>query len=232
MQLARILQSQGFGSRKTCSALISAGHVTVNTQLCQQPDAEFSLDSLHFTVDGTPWQYRAKAYILMHKPIGYECSRQPQHHPAVFSLLPPPLVERGVQCVGRLDHDTTGLLLLSDDGAFIHHYSSPKKRVNKMYAVTTRHPITAEQVHALLTGVLLHDETTPLAAVACETRHSHLLHLTIAEGKYHQVKRMVAAAGNRVERLHRLAIGSLTLPEHLSAGNWCWLSENAFPLSC
>lgn len=226
MTLEKLLQSQGFGSRKLCRHMILDGRVSVNGVECDDPGAEFALDNLHFTVDGASWRYRAQVYLALHKPAGYECSHQPQHHPSVFSLLPAPLVMRGVQCVGRLDQDTTGLLLLSDDGTFIHAYSAPKKKVNKIYQVTAKHPIQPEQVAALLTGVLLHDEKQPLAAIACEQIGEHVLNLTIAEGKYHQVKRMVAAAGNRVEGLHRIAIGGYGLDAALASGQWTWLEAN------
>jgi 16S rRNA pseudouridine516 synthase len=223
MTLEKILQSQGFGSRKCCREMVLDDRVTVNGIPCTEPSTEFDTDGLAFTVGGHAWCYRPHVYLAMHKPAGYECSHQTQHHPSVFSLLPPQLVMRGVQCVGRLDQDTTGLLLMSDDGAFIHTYSSPKKKVGKTYEVTAKHPVQPAQVAALLDGVLLHDETAPLAASACEQIDPVTLHLTIAEGKYHQVKRMVAAAGNRVEKLHRIAIGSFRLGDDLPIGTWKWL---------
>jgi 16S rRNA pseudouridine516 synthase len=143
----------------------------------------------------------------------------------VFSLLPAPLVARGVQCVGRLDQDTTGLLLLSDDGQFVHAYTSPKRKVPKTYVATVRHPLDETQLNALRSGVQLHGEPKPIAAVAAVARDTHTLALTVLEGKYHQVKRMVAAASNRVEALHRERIGGFALPAGLAPGSWCWLAE-------
>lgn len=225
MQLERILHSQGFGSRKLCRILVHAGRVTVNGELCDDPFADFQTESLHFTVDGEPWPYCEKTYLMLNKPAGYECSQKPQHHPGVYALLPAPVRERGVQAIGRLDEDTTGLLLFSDDGLFIHRMGSPKWKVPKVYEITTKHPVDAKQTAALVHGVLLNDETTPIAALACEAVGSHVMHLTLGEGKYHQVKRMVAATGNRVEALNRIAIGGLTLPEDLPVGQWRWLNE-------
>jgi 16S rRNA pseudouridine516 synthase len=161
----------------------------------------------------------------MNKPPGYECSRDPQHHLSVFNLLPPQLTERGVQCVGRLDQDTTGLLLLSDDGAFVHAFTSPKRKVPKVYLATTRHPLDTAQVDALRNGVLLHGESQPIAAESAIARDEQVLELTVLEGKYHQVKRMVAASGNRVEKLHRERIGGYALPDDLAEGQWRWLDE-------
>ena len=180
---------------------------------------------LEFEVDDHLWTYREKAYIALNKPAGYECSRDPQHHLSVFHLLPPQLAERGVQAVGRLDQDTTGLLLLSDDGAFVHTFTSPKRKVPKVYLATVRHPLDDDQLAKLREGVLLHGETRPSVALAAMRRDERLLELTVLEGKYHQVKRMVAASGNRVEKLHRERIGGYALPESLAEGAWRWLDE-------
>ena len=226
MQIERILHSQGFGSRKLCRALIHAGRVSVAGLAIDDPRTEFAPEGLEFCVDGQNWRYHERAYLLLHKPAGYECSQKPQFHPPVFALLPPQLAQRGVQCVGRLDQDTTGLLLLSDDGQFIHTWSSGKKRIPKVYEVTTRHPVDAALLAALLDGVQLHDEPAPIRAAACLATGERSLRLTITEGKYHQVKRMVAAAGNRVEQLHRSAVGGLALPADLAPGAWRWLEAD------
>ena len=225
MNLESVLFSQGFGSRRQCRALIADGRVSIGGATLADPDADLDTYALNFTVDGTAWPYRERAYIVLNKPAGYECSRDPQHHPSVFSLLPPQLATRGVQCVGRLDQDTTGLLLLSDDGQFVHAYTSPKRKVPKVYLATTRHPLDDTQLGALREGELLHGEAKPVAAVAAHARGEHDLELTVLEGKYHQVKRMVAAAGNRVEALHRERIGGLALPAGLAEGAWQWLDE-------
>jgi 16S rRNA pseudouridine516 synthase len=225
MNLERVLFSQGFGSRRQCRALIADGRVTIESAVCTDPDAEFDTDSLTFVIDDVAWRYHEHAYILLNKPAGYECSREPQHHLSVFNLLPPQFATRNVQCVGRLDQDTTGMLLLSDDGQFVHAFTSPKRKVPKMYVATTRHPLDDTQLDALRSGVLLHGEPKPIAAVAANARSEHALELTVLEGKYHQVKRMVAAAGNRCEALHRERIGGLALPATLAEGAWQWLDE-------
>ncbi|NTV95959.1 MAG: pseudouridine synthase [Thiobacillus sp.] len=223
MQLERILQSQGFGSRKACRGLVRHGRVAVAGATVADPFAEFPPDGLTFQVDGSDWPYREKAYLMLNKPAGHECSRAPKHHPSVLSLLPEPLRNRDVQPVGRLDEDTTGLLLLTDDGQFIHRLISPRHKVAKVYEVTAKHPVDDGQIAALLAGVQLHDEPEPIAAAACEQVSERVIHLTLTEGKYHQVKRMVAAAGNRVEALKRIAVGPLRLPDDLPEGAWRWL---------
>ena len=135
MQLQDILYSQGFGTRRICAGLVQQGLVTVNGEPCDDSTADFDPTGLWFTVQGKPWPYHEKAYILLHKPAGTECSQKPSTWPSIYTLLPAPLRQRpqkgpvqGVQAVGRLDQDTTGLLLLTDDGQFIHRMSSPRHR--------------------------------------------------------------------------------------------------------
>jgi len=160
---------------------------------------------------------------LLNKPEGFECSTSPTHHEGVHSLLPLPLAVRGVQPAGRLDQDTTGMLLLSDDGPFLHAMMSPRRHVPKRYVATTKHPVTEAMLQALRDGVLLRDETEPLAATDVVSPSPNEIALTITQGKYHQVKRMVAAAGNRVEGLVRTAIGGLEMG-NLALGEWRYLS--------
>ena len=222
--LAQVLFSQGFGTRRECEGLIAAGFVSLAGQVCDDPWHEVDTEGLEFGVQGQRWPYREKALVMLHKPAGYECSQKPKHHPSVMSLLPAPLRVRGVQPVGRLDEDTTGLLLLTDDGALIHRWTSPKRHLPKVYEVTTKHPVDDAQLAALRAGVVLDDDPAPVRAAACEAAGERHLRLTLTEGKYHQVKRMVAAAGNRVEALHRSAFGALRLPADLAPGQWRWLS--------
>jgi len=223
MELERLLRAQGFGSRPECRALVHAGRVAVDGIVLEDPYAEIDPAGFEFTVDGAPWRFREFAYIALNKPSNYECSQKPKFHPSVYTLLPQPLLTRGVQAVGRLDEDTTGLLLLSDDGQFIHTYTAPKKKIGKVYDVTLKHPPRGEEIAALLAGVQLNDEPAPIAAAACEMRDERLLRMTVTEGKYHLVKRMIAAAGNRVEALNRVAVGGLSLPHDLPLGHWMWL---------
>jgi 16S rRNA pseudouridine516 synthase len=223
MHLAQILFTQGFGTRRVCAGIVAAGRVRIGGCVVDDPHVDIATEGLVFEVEGRPWPYRERALLMMNKPAGYECSQKPRHHPSVLSLLPPPLRQRGVQPVGRLDEDTTGLLLLTDDGALIHRLTSPKWHVPKVYEVGTRHPVTDEQVARLLAGVVLDDDPAPVRAASCERTGEQALTLTLTEGKYHQVKRMVAAAGNRVQTLHRSRFGALQLPPDLVPGAWCWV---------
>jgi 16S rRNA pseudouridine516 synthase len=225
MRIAQILYCQGFGSRRECAAILARGEVQVSAQTVTDADAEFDTEGLTVSVSGLPWPFHTQALLMLHKPAGYECSRQPHQHASVLSLLPPPLRQRGVQPVGRLDQDTTGLLLLTDDGQLIHRLTSPKHHVPKVYEVTTKHAVTAEQVAQLLAGVVLHDDPKPAIATTCEQSGECSLRMTLTDGRYHQVKRMLAAVGNRVEGLHRSSFGALSLPADLMPGQWRWLSD-------
>jgi len=224
--LEKILFSQGFGTRRYCSDLVYADLVKVNGVLAEDPEERISTEGLILNVEGQDWEFHEKAYIAFHKPVNYECSHKTTHHPSVYSLLPRPFVERGLQCVGRLDFDTTGLLLISDDGQFIHKMTTPKKNIGKVYEITTAEPIQSKQLDHLLKGVVLDDDPKPCFAKACEQMDARRLAMTIVEGRYHQVKRMMAAVGNHVAQLHRTQIGAYTMPTDLAEGQWRWLYES------
>ena len=226
LTLDRILQSQGFGTRKACRALIRGGEVAVGGSVATDFKDTLETEGLTFSVHGEPWVFHAHLYIALHKPAGYECSRKPSHHPGVLSLLPAQFAWRETQPVGRLDHDTTGLLLVSDDGAFIHAQTSPKRQVPKVYVATTADPVSPSLVSRLLSGVQLDDEPGPLAFQACRQLDANRLEVVLEQGKYHQVKRMLAAAGNHCTFLHRSAIGRLVLEDlGLEEGEWCHLES-------
>ncbi len=221
--LAALLFSQGFGTRKACEQLIRERRART------EGDRVF--------VDEIEWPIVEKAYIVLNKPAGYECSHAPAHWQSVYALLTEQLRNRpvkggqnGVQAVGRLDQDTTGMLLLSDDGQFLHKMNSPKHHVPKVYRVTCAEDVSEAQVQALLAGVVLDDAPTPVRAAACERTAANEMLLTLTEGKYHQVKRMLAAVGNHVEALHRTKIGRLRLPAELAPGQWSWLSPEQLVL--
>jgi 16S rRNA pseudouridine516 synthase len=231
-----VLYTQGFGTRRVCLGLLEQGRVEVpmgdawrtldEDDITVQPE-----DGMVFRVMGETWAYQPKAYIVLHKPAGTECSHKPGRWPSIYSLLPAPLRLRpapgavqGVQAVGRLDQDTTGLLLLSDDGAFIHRMASPKHHVPKVYQVSTADALTPKVVDALLQGVQLHGERDIVRAAAAVVTGTHTLDLTLTEGKYHQVKRMLAAVGHEVVQLHRCRMGGFDLPTDLAPGQWRWLT--------
>lgn len=243
--LAALLLAQGFGTRKDCQRLVRSGQVALGYPMgdpreprdpepagsmrwipATDPDAQVDTLDLWFRVGSEEIPYCESLYLAFHKPPDCECSHSPTHHRSVFSYFPPPFQRRGLEAVGRLDADTTGLLLLSDDGDFIHHLTSPKRHVPKTYRVGLKHPVSADQVARLTAGVALRgeEETTGPATVVLEGERA--CNLTIAEGRYHQVKRMFAAVGNRVESIHRIAIGALGLDPGLAPGAWRYLQAS------
>ena len=225
MILEKMLQSQGFGSRKNCQNLIKNGAVQIQGEMVSDPKLKLKLDQLEFTVSGQTYQYREKVYIALNKPAGYECSHQATHHFSVFELFDHVLLERGLQCVGRLDQDTTGLLLLTDDGQFLQALTHPKKHVAKVYRMQTADAVTEEQLLNLEQGVELRNENGIFAATDVKQIAEHEMQMAIHQGVYHQVKRMLAAVGNKVEKLHRQQIGLLKLQD-LGEGEWIYLTES------
>jgi 16S rRNA pseudouridine516 synthase len=233
VKLSQLLFSQGFGARRACEGLIAEGLVRWQGAVVDDPWHEVEpQEGERFEVEGVAWEYHAKALLVMHKPAGVECSQKPRHHPSVYHLLPAPLRRRDVQSIGRLDEDTTGLLLFTDDGQLLHRWTSPKHHLPKVYEVGCKHPLDEAALQKLRAGVVLHDDPQPARAAAAEITGLrddglHGLRLTLTEGKYHQVKRMVAAVGNRVETLHRSGFGALVLPADLAPGQWRWIEPRA-----
>jgi 16S rRNA pseudouridine516 synthase len=224
LTLDRILQSQGFGTRKYCRSLIDDGEVTIDGAVVTGYKTALDTDGLVLSLFGEDWTYREHLYIALNKPANFECSRKPSQHPGVLSILPEQFTWRELQPVGRLDHDTTGLLLMSDDGAFIHAQSSTKRHIPKLYLASTEGPVTPALIAQLLAGVKLPDEPAPLLALVCRQIGERQLEIVLEQGKYHQVKRMLEALGNRCIALQRSAIGGLSLATlELDEGEWCYL---------
>lgn len=226
--LAAMLKEQGFGTHKECMKLVRGGLVGIGRETgdgtewrtAEDPEERPAPEGLRFKVGDLDIPYAPQLYLAFHKPAGTECSHSPSHHQSIYSFFPDIFLRRSLEAVGRLDADTTGLLLLTDSGRFNHFFTSPRRHVPKTYLVGTKHPITPEQIAKLTEGVELRHEDGLTLPARVEIIDDRQCHLTIMEGKYHQVKRMFAAAGNRVETIHRLAIGSLKLDEGLAPGQW------------
>lgn len=229
MQLLKYLQAQGLGSRKQCMALLKDEYVLINGSLLTQPNITIDPDQvISLQIGDTefipiPVPY---FYIRLHKPADYETSHKPQFYPSVFSLLPAPLRHLDMQAVGRLDADTTGVIILTNDGQFNHRCTSPKHKLPKVYRVSLKHAADERLCAELKKGVLLHDENEIVQASAALLTDPHTLMLTITSGKYHQVKRMIAATGNRVTALHRTAFGKWIVDD-LAEGQWQFFKQNS-----
>lgn len=222
MNLLKYLQAQGIDTRKGCQWLIRHQHVRINGELMDnektivQPEHVQTLEIEGEHALAIPLPYY---YILLNKPAGFETSHKPRDYPSVFTLLPDQLRATDLQAIGRLDADTTGVLLITNDGHFNHRMTSPKHHVPKIYRVSLKHPADETYCTTLKQGVLLHEDNETVAADEAYLTNPDTLILTISQGKYHQVKRMCAAAGNRVTALHRLQFGQWDTQD-LALGQW------------
>lgn len=224
LTLDRLLASIGFGSRKEARALVRMGFVELDGKVLEDPFMEFKERPECITVNGEEVTTQEKLYVMLHKPTDVECSHNPRDHESVYSLLPDRFTAMGIQSVGRLDADSEGLLLLSNQGDFIHRVESPKKGCLKRYRVTLAREFTDAQEKELLAGVMLKDERRPVQAREIVREEGSVV-ITIGEGLYHQVRRMFAAVGNHVLTLRRESIGPVQLDESLGKGGWRFLTE-------
>lgn len=227
----KILQSQGFGTRKQCQTWIKQGLLKINGEPIFDGKARFATANLSFTFLNQHYDFYEKIYIALNKPQGYECSHQPQRHSSVFELLPDYICQRGVQTVGRLDQDTTGLLLLTDDGTFLHRLTHPKQHIKKYYRIQCEKPIDAEQREKLARGVSLHQEKGIFQALEIQQIDEFSMIFAIEQGVFHQVKRMLHAVGNHVVALHREQMGRLALTDlAIQSGEWTILTASQLAL--
>lgn len=228
--LDKILRDLGYtDSRKAAARFIIDNDVRENGQAIE--DAEQDADHACITINGEALDPLPGFVIMMHKPTGYECTHA-EGGPRVYDLLPPRFLRRDpkVVTVGRLDKDASGLLLLTDDGKLVQRLTSPRHHVEKTYEVTLASPLRGDEGQIFARGdLMLHGEDKPLLPARLEVTGANTARLTITEGRYHQVKRMFAATGNRVEALHRPVFGSLRL-ESLAAGEWRYLTDKEIPL--
>jgi len=192
--------------------------------IMEDPEVTPVLEGLHLRCGMWELPYFERLYIALNKPMNMECSRAPVSYASVLDFFSEPFRRRGLQPVGRLDADATGLLLLTDDGDFNHIVTSPRRKLPKTYRIGLRHDLTPEQEKALENGVILRDDPRPTAPAQIRRLSDREIEITITEGRYHQVKRMLGAVGNRVDSIHRTAIGEVGLGE-LASEKWRHLSN-------
>ncbi len=224
-RLDRLLANLGYGSRREVQALVARGQVVLDGATLKDAGARVPVAAdlpQRMTVAGRPVDPPAPLTLMMHKPLDVVCSHREAGR-SVYELLPARWRARtpGLSTIGRLDKDTTGLLLITDDGPFLHRVISPRSHVPKRYLATLDRPLEGHEAAAFASGTLMLDgETAPLAPAVLEPLDARRAHLTITEGRYHQVRRMFAAVGNHVVALHRDRIGGLGLPDDLEPGAW------------
>lgn len=218
MRLDKFLSFCGAGSRSQCKDLIAEGQVRVNGEYASSPTLKVSPSTDEVTVNGEILRYEPYVYLMLNKPAGYLSATFDRYHPTVMDLLGGEYGHRTLFPVGRLDEDTTGLLLLSDDGSLSHFLLSPKRHVVKLYHARLTRPLREGDIAAFAQGIDLGDFTTQSATL--RQLDGDWAEIGISEGKFHQVKRMTAAIGNEVLELKRVSFGPLTLDENLQPGDW------------
>ncbi|OOG39544.1 16S rRNA pseudouridine(516) synthase [Rhodanobacter sp. C06] len=219
MKLVKLLANLGYGSRKDVAWMFREGRITdADGEVLYADD---KIEHARIRLDGEPLDPPTGLVLMLHKPLGVTCSRKDPGR-VVYDLLPPRyrMREPALSTVGRLDRDTSGLLLLTDDGALLHRIISPKAEVAKIYEATLAEDLRGDEAALFASGtLLLESETTPLAPATLDALGPRHARLILHEGRYHQVRRMFAATGNRVETLQRVAVGALAL-DALAPGEW------------
>ncbi len=229
LRLDRLLANLGYGSRREVQRLVVMGQVTLDGVTLEDSDQRIAVTpdlSSRMTVDDEPLDPPPGFILMMNKPLGVTCSHK--EPPLVYSLLPERWRARepAISTVGRLDKDTSGLLLMTDDGALLHKIISPRSNVTKRYDVTLDRPLRGGEEKIFASGeLMLESETSPLLPVPMEVISPTRVFVTLTEGRYHQVRRMFAAVGNHVTALHRDRIGGLDLPADLPPGEFRILGE-------
>lgn len=228
-RLDKLISDSGLYSRSEARALVRAGRVSVDGEPVRSPERKFPREAA-VSVDGEALNCAKYRYFMLDKPAGYVCATEDRSLPTVLELLPEEYRGLGLFPVGRLDRDTTGLLLLTNDGDYAHRVISPKSKVEKCYLAGTESPVTEEDAAAFAAGLTLSDGTRCLPAGLEPLGDSSCL-VRITEGKYHQVKRMLASRGKPVVSLRRLSIGALSLPDGSRPGELRELDEKSKSLA-
>ena len=218
-RLDKVLSSQNYGSRREIGSMAKRGRITVNGQVAKDPARKVEPEQDHIAVDGKTVSFQRYVYYMLHKPAGVLSAARDARAQTVLDLLPPDMRRRNLFPAGRLDKDTEGLLILTDDGDFAHRMLSPKKHIFKEYHAVLDKPIGSADIDAFAAGLALSDMTClPAAVQVLEESDTPLVSIAICEGKFHQVKRMFAARGATVTYLKRVRIGDLWLDETLEKG--------------
>ena len=227
MKLLKLLANLGYGSRRDVTQMLKNGWVTRRNGESFGPNDEVTeADYADILIDDQPLDPTQGMVLMLNKPVGYTCSTK-DIPPLVYELLPPRFRLRSplLSSVGRLDRDTSGLLLMTDDGPLLHRITSPKFKLPKVYEAIIDEPLRGDEAAQFASGTLmLESETEPLAAATLEVIEPLRVRVTTIEGRYHQVRRMFAAVGNHVHSLHRVSVGGLGLDD-LASGQWRLLNE-------
>ena len=225
MRLDKYIGHSSTLSRKEAVKAIRCGSVTVDGRNERNAAAKINEAVSVVSLDGQPLIYRENIYLMLNKPEEYICSTKDERNKIVLELLPPEFASREPFACGRLDIDTTGLVLLTDDGRWSHNITSPKKKCFKTYIVNSLFSLSAEAMQQLEEGVMLEDDDKITLPAKIKEIGQSKYELQIQEGRFHQIKKMLVAVGNQVVALHRASIGNIVMDESLELGKWRELTE-------
>lgn len=227
-RIDKIIASQGQYSRKEVKALIAKRRIAVDGRIVSSSSEKADPMTMLLTVDGKPLEFKRNLYLVLNKPKGYVSATEDREHPTVLELVPQEYRGRDLFPAGRLDRDTTGLMIITDDGVLAHNILAPKKHVPKRYHVELDIPVTEEMRLGFSEGVILNDGVCKAADLIKTGEKT--AEVTLREGRYHQIKRMFGCFGAEVVELKRLGMGRLTLPEDLAEGECREMSEEELAL--
>jgi 16S rRNA pseudouridine516 synthase len=215
-RIDKIISEQTYYTRKEIKKLISKGIVYVNGEQVKKPEIKYDETNISININGEEIEVKKHVYLLLNKPKGYVSATEDDSQNTVLDLVPEKYKNRNIFPAGRLDKDTTGLMLITDDGEFAHNILSPRKHVKKIYEVTLDIPVTESMVKGFKEGVNLNDGECKSAIL--EITGEYTAKVTITEGRYHQIKRMFGCYGAKVIELNRICMGNLYLPKDLKLG--------------
>lgn len=222
-RIDKIIASQGVYSRSDVKYLVNRKRIAIDGKTVTSAGQKADVEQNVITLDGKPFLVKKQVYLMLHKPKGYVSATEDKEHQTVLELIPAEFKGRDIFPAGRLDKDTTGLMILTDDGVLAHNILSPKKHVQKIYRVELDIPVTEEMKAGFAAGVELNDGVCKAAELVILGEKT--AEVTLKEGRYHQIKRMFGCFGAKVVELHRLAMGELYLPEDLPEGECRELTE-------
>lgn len=222
-RIDKIIASQGLYSRSDVKYMVNRKRITIDGKVVTSASQKADVDKNEIMLDGKPFVVKKQIYLMLNKPKGYVSATEDKKQQTVLELLPPALKGRDLFPAGRLDKDTTGLMIITDDGVLAHNILSPKKHVQKIYRVELDIPVTEEMQKGFAEGVELNDGVCKDAKLVITGEKT--AEVTLREGRYHQIKRMFGCYGAKVVELHRLAMGELYLPDDLPVGECRELTE-------
>ena len=224
MRIDKLLSTMGLATRTEAAKAAKSGQIKLNGNVVTRSDTKFDPDNDIIEYMGKTVDYKKYIYVMLNKPTGYVSSTDGKDGQTVVSLLPEDLQKRGLFPCGRLDKDTLGLMILTNDGSTAHYLLSPKRHVSKIYYVKSEFPVTQKDVEMLEHGVTLDHGDIALPAKV-EQKSENELYITIVEGMYHQIKRMLEAVNNKVIYLERVEFGTIPLDRSLKRGEWRYLTQ-------